>query len=68
MQWLSATRAAKRLEICRRNLTRIALASGIRTRLMPGETHPRYSAEDIERVAHESISVAGREPGQAVAS
>lgn len=59
MEWLSARKAAARLEIARPTLNRIAAVAGIRRRQLPGETSPRFSAEDVERVARESVIGAG---------
>jgi len=60
MEWLTATKAAKRLEVARPTLARIARTNGVRLRQMPGESFVRYNSEDLDLVMRESIVVAGQ--------
>ena len=65
--WLSAGEGAKRLHVARRTFQRIAKVAGVRTQVLPGMNGlVRYSKEDIERVARESVIEPGP-VGKAVA-
>jgi hypothetical protein len=66
LNWIRSAEGAKRLEVSRPAFRRIAAAAGIRVRKMPGEGYPRYSSQDVDRVAAESI-IPAREPERAVA-
>ena len=49
----------QRLKISRKTVPRVAAAGGVRVRKLPGLA-VYYLAEDIERIATESIGVAGQ--------
>jgi predicted site-specific integrase-resolvase len=51
--WLKAKTAADRLGVTVYKLHNMALAGQIRTMIEPGAT-PRYSAEDVDRLAIEA--------------
>jgi hypothetical protein len=61
LNWIRSAEAAKRLEVSRPAFRRIAAAAGIRVRKLPGQSYPHYSAEDVDRVAAESVIPAGTE-------
>ena len=60
--WISTQEAARRLCVDKKTVKKVVEAAGIRSRVLPGKS-PRYVqflAEDVDRVAHESII----DPGQ----
>jgi hypothetical protein len=65
LTWIRAKEAARRLEVSRPMFRNIAEAAGIRVRQCPGEAYPRYNADDVARVAAESVRPVG--PERAVA-